>query len=140
MSGSHARGDACADLSHQARIEIRSFGGGSVTSARLGENRRFYVGLPPGRYTLVPEPGDPFPSASEQEVVVMTGVMNQIFDPKEGDLARHWVLGMGVYFRQGTAGFVQKDSTMTTYPERYLAATLHGHPHVVVRPVLTDRG
>jgi len=29
----------------------------------------------------------------------VTGVMNQILDPKEGDLAHHWVIGMGVYFR-----------------------------------------
>ncbi len=63
------------------------------------ERTGFHVGLPPGRYILVPEPGDPFPNASEQEVVVMTGVMNQILDPKEGDLSHHWVLGMGVYFR-----------------------------------------
>jgi hypothetical protein len=74
----HMPGDACADRPHQARIEIRSFGGGSVTSVRSGEDGRFRVGLRPGRYILVPESGDPFPNASEQEVVVMAGVYTQV--------------------------------------------------------------
>lgn len=36
------------------------------------------MGLRPGRYMLVPESGDPFPRASEQEVVVAVGVYTEV--------------------------------------------------------------
>jgi hypothetical protein len=36
------------------------------------------VGLRPGRYMLVPESGDSFPRASEQEVVVAVGVYTEV--------------------------------------------------------------
>ena len=68
----------CPDRPHQARIEVHSFGGGSVTSVESGEDGRFRVGLRPGRYMLVPESGDPFPRASEQEVVVAVGVYTEV--------------------------------------------------------------
>jgi hypothetical protein len=71
-------GNPCPDPPHQARIEIRSFGGGSVTSVQSGEDGRFRVGLRAGSYVLVPESGDPFPSASEQEVVVAVGVFTEV--------------------------------------------------------------
>ena len=71
-------GNACPDLPYQASIEVRSFGGGSVTRIQSGEDGRFHVGLRPGRYVLDPESGNPFPTASEQEVDVEDGVYTEV--------------------------------------------------------------
>ena len=65
--------DPCPDLPHSASIEIRVQGGGVVTRVRSGSDGRFRVGLRPGRYTLRPESGDPFPSAQPQDVEVLAG-------------------------------------------------------------------
>ncbi len=71
-------GNACPDLPHQAWIDVRRSAGGSVTRIRSGEDGRFRVGLRPGRYVLDPESGDPFPTASEQEVDVEDGVYAEV--------------------------------------------------------------
>ena len=70
--------DPCPDLPHEASIEIRNGKGDIVTRIRSGEDGRFVVGLRPGLYLLVPESGDPFPVASEQEVEVVANVYTQV--------------------------------------------------------------
>ncbi len=70
--------DPCPDRPYQATIEIRTDGDRHVTSVRSGEDGRFRVGLKPGRYRLVPERGDPFPTASDQAVDVLEGVYTQV--------------------------------------------------------------
>ena len=71
-------GNDCPDLPHQAWIKVRGSGGGSVTRIRSGADGRFRLGLRPGRYVLDPESGSPFPTASEQEVVVEDGVYAEV--------------------------------------------------------------
>lgn len=61
----------CDDLPYEASLEVRSRDGVSVTRFQSGADGRFRVGLFPGFYTLVPESGDPYPVAEEQEVVVL---------------------------------------------------------------------
>lgn len=70
--------DPCPDRPYQANIEIRTAGDRHVTSVRSGEDGRFRVGLKPGRYRLVPERGNPFPTASDQAVDVLEGVYTQV--------------------------------------------------------------
>ena len=70
--------DPCPDRPYQAWVTVRDSGGGSVTPFRTGDDGRFRVGLRPGRYTLDPESGDPFPVASEQGVDVVGGVYTEV--------------------------------------------------------------
>ena len=70
--------DPCPDLPYRAWIGVRTANGGLVTRVRSGEDGRFRVGLRSGRYLLDPESGNPFPSASEQEVRVDDGVFTQV--------------------------------------------------------------
>lgn len=67
----------CAPRPHEADVVV--FGGGRfVTSFRTGTDGRFRVGLPPGVYRLLPESGDPFPVAREEEVEVAAGVYTEV--------------------------------------------------------------
>jgi hypothetical protein len=59
-------------------IDVRNAAGDRVTRVRSGSDGRFRVGLRPGAYVLVPESGDPFPTASEQEVTVEEGVYAEV--------------------------------------------------------------
>ncbi|MDH3269690.1 MAG: hypothetical protein OEN56_00065 [Gemmatimonadota bacterium] len=68
----------CPDEPHQARVLIRTSGGQRVTEFSTGEDGRFKVGLKPGSYTLVPEPGDPFPIAQDLDVEVVAGVYTEV--------------------------------------------------------------
>jgi hypothetical protein len=68
----------CPDLPYEAWIEVRTASGGSVTRIRSGEDGQFRIGLRPGRYTLDPKSGSPFPIASEQEVQVNEGVYAEV--------------------------------------------------------------
>ena len=70
--------DPCPDRPHRAWVRVRDAGGGSVTRFRTGEDGRFRVGLRPGRYTLDPESGDPFPVGSEQDVDVLAGMYTEV--------------------------------------------------------------
>lgn len=63
--------DPCDDLPYEVGIEVRSREGVRVTRFRSDSEGRFRVGLFPGFYTLIPDNGDPFPVAEEQEVVVL---------------------------------------------------------------------
>lgn len=65
--------DPCSDRPFEATIEVQSTGGARITRVRSGTDGRFRVGLRPGTYRLVPESGDPFPTAPEQDAVVMEG-------------------------------------------------------------------
>lgn len=70
--------DPCDDQPHQAWIQVVDGDGRRVTRIRSDEEGRFRVGLVAGRYTLVPESGDPFPVASPQDVVVMAGSFTEV--------------------------------------------------------------
>lgn len=70
--------EACADQPHQAWIEIEDDDGRRVARVRTDEDGRFRVGLVVGRYTLVPESGDPFPVASPQDVEVVAGQYTEV--------------------------------------------------------------
>jgi hypothetical protein len=70
--------DPCPDRPYSAQIEILTAGAAHVTTTRSGEDGRFRVGLRPGRYLLRPEPGDPFPTAADQEVEVVEGVFTGV--------------------------------------------------------------
>lgn len=66
--------DPCADRPYEASIEVETAGGSRITVVRSEADGRFRVGLLPGTYHLVPESGDPFPIAAEQDVVVEAGI------------------------------------------------------------------
>ena len=68
----------CPDLPFEASIEVRTREGLRVTGTRSGEDGRFRVGLLPGFYTLHPESGDPFPVATDQEVVVLDDAFTEV--------------------------------------------------------------
>ena len=68
----------CPDQPHQASIEVWKVGGGSVTHVQSGADGRFRVGLRAGQYVLVPEEGDPFPTAGQREVTVAEGVYTSV--------------------------------------------------------------
>jgi hypothetical protein len=63
----------CPDQPYAATIVVEDEGGGRITTLHSGEDGRFRVGLAPGRYRLVPESGNPLPSAGEQDVEVPAG-------------------------------------------------------------------
>ena len=68
----------CPDLPYQAFIQVRRPWGGTVTRTRSGVDGRFRVGLPPGRYVLHPESGNPFPVAGEVDVEVQRGIYTEV--------------------------------------------------------------
>jgi hypothetical protein len=70
--------DPCPDLPYQAWIQVRRRGGGFVTRVRSGDDGRFRLGLRPGTYLLDPESGSPFPSATDEEAVVESGVYTDV--------------------------------------------------------------
>lgn len=63
----------CPDLPYAASIVILDEDDDPVTHVDAGSDGRFRVGLRPGRYTLVPVSGQPFPTASPQAVDVPAG-------------------------------------------------------------------
>ncbi len=72
--------EPCPDRPLQdATIRVRrQSSGGTFATLSTDADGRFRVGLEPGDYTLVPEPGDPFPVASEQDVTVAPGVWIEV--------------------------------------------------------------
>ncbi len=68
----------CPDQPHQAWVTVRNQSGGTVTRFRTDKDGRFRIGLRPGRYTLDPEGGEPFPIASEQDVDAVEGLYTQV--------------------------------------------------------------
>ena len=68
---------ACEPRPHQAEVVVLS-GSRFVTSFRTGADGRFRVGLPPGLYLLVPESGNPFPVAAEEEVEVVPEIYTEV--------------------------------------------------------------
>jgi hypothetical protein len=69
---------SCPDLPFPAWITIRDAGGSELGRVRAGEDGRFRVGLEPGLFVLDPDPGDPFPTAQDQEVEVVPGVYTEV--------------------------------------------------------------
>ena len=74
----HSEQDPCPDRPYQAWVTVRDSGGRFVTRFPTGPDGRFRVGLRPGRYSLDPESGDPFPVASEQDVDVVERVYTEV--------------------------------------------------------------
>jgi len=70
--------DPCPDEPYSARIQVLTASGAHVTTVRSGGDGRFRVGLRPGRYTLRPQSGDPFPTAADEEVEVAEGVFTEV--------------------------------------------------------------
>ena len=73
-------GTECPDQPFEATITVLDEGGDEVTEVTSGEDGRFRVALPPGRYTLVPQSpnaGAP-PQAGEQAVEVRDGAYTQV--------------------------------------------------------------
>lgn len=70
--------DPCPDQPHQAWITVRRTSGDAVTRVRTGADGRFRVGLKAGDYVLDPEDGDPFPTASDQNVTVQQGTFTEV--------------------------------------------------------------
>jgi hypothetical protein len=68
----------CSDQPYQATATIFDESGNALTTFETGSDGRFEVVLEPGRYTLEPETGKPFPQASSQEVVVRAGEFTEV--------------------------------------------------------------
>ena len=68
----------CPDQPYQAWIAVRTAIGEPITRIQSGDDGRFRVGLRPGPYVLDPDDGNPFPTASEVNVVVMEGVYTEV--------------------------------------------------------------
>jgi hypothetical protein len=68
----------CADKPYQAEIVVLDLKGVEVVRTTSGEDGAFRVDLPPGRYTLHPIPGKPFPSTRDQEVEVTPGAYTRV--------------------------------------------------------------
>lgn len=63
--------DPCEDEPYQAWIQIRDQRGLLAGRHQTDSEGRLRIGLFPGLYIVHPESGDPFPTASEQEVTVL---------------------------------------------------------------------
>ena len=70
--------EPCPDQPYQAWVTLRTEVGREVTRFRTGEDGRFRVGLRPGRYRLIPDPGDPFPVADAVDVEVVAGAYTEV--------------------------------------------------------------
>ena len=70
--------DPCPDLPYRAWISVQRRDGSVVTRLRSDDDGRFRVGLRAGAYVIAPESGDPFPSASPQDVDVREGAYTQV--------------------------------------------------------------
>lgn len=68
----------CPDEPYQATIRILDWGQHEITTVRSDTAGHFRVGLEPGSYVLVPENGDPYPSATEQAVNVGKGIWSTV--------------------------------------------------------------
>lgn len=68
----------CPDQPYQAWVQVLDGGGALVTRVRTGADGTFRVGLEPGRYTLDPESGSPFPTASPLDVEVVAGTFSDV--------------------------------------------------------------
>ena len=73
-----SQANPCPDLPHQAWIDVLDEGRDLVVRVRSGEDGAFRAGLLPGSYVLRPEAGNPFPTASEQPVLVEGGAYTQV--------------------------------------------------------------
>ncbi len=70
--------DPCPDAPYAASIVVLDRDGDRVTRVEAGLDGRFRVGLKPGRYTLAPVSGNPFPTASDQVVDVSARVWTSV--------------------------------------------------------------
>ena len=65
--------DPCPDQPYQTTIDVLDRSQNRVTTVESGADGTFRVGLEPGLYILVPEQGNPLPSAPEKVVNVQAG-------------------------------------------------------------------
>jgi len=70
--------NSCPDQPYQAIISILDENNTQITQIQTDVNGSFKITLVPGTYILHPEPGKPFPHASDQAVVVTDGQYTQI--------------------------------------------------------------
>jgi hypothetical protein len=68
----------CDDKPYQAELVVLDARGAEAARLTSGADGAFRVDLAPGRYTLHPIPGKPFPSAGDQEVVVTAGAYTRV--------------------------------------------------------------
>lgn len=65
--------NSCPDQPYQATISILDENNTQIKQIQTDVNGSFKITLVPGTYILHPEPGKPFPHASDQSVVVTDG-------------------------------------------------------------------
>ena len=70
--------NTCPDQPYQATISVLDANDTQITQIQTDVNGYFKITLPPGTYILHPEPGKPFPHASDQSVVVRAGQFTQL--------------------------------------------------------------
>ncbi|HSB67674.1 MAG TPA: carboxypeptidase-like regulatory domain-containing protein [Anaerolineales bacterium] len=68
----------CPDQAYQATIIVLDSDGHKLTQVQTDTNGFFTLPLDPGKYTLHPESGEPFPIAGDQSVVVTEGQYLQV--------------------------------------------------------------
>jgi hypothetical protein len=68
----------CPDQPYQTSIAIIDTNKKQIELISTDHNGYFKILLPPGIYTLHPEPGEPFPIASDQTVLVEDGQYTQV--------------------------------------------------------------
>ena len=69
--------DPCPDRPYAATLELFE-GGERIATLQSGDDGRFRLGLAPGRYRLHPIPGNPLPTAGDQEISVESGVWTDV--------------------------------------------------------------
>lgn len=68
----------CPDQPYQASIAIIDKNKKQIKQITTDNDGYFKIQLPPGMYTVHPEPGKPFPIASDQTVLVVDGKYTQV--------------------------------------------------------------
>jgi hypothetical protein len=75
------QGSPCPDEPIEATVDVLSATGDRVTTFTTGDDGRFELKLPPGEYSLDPQPPDPdspFPAGVQQTVTVEPGRYTEI--------------------------------------------------------------
>ncbi|MBM4184386.1 MAG: hypothetical protein FJ207_09180 [Gemmatimonadetes bacterium] len=108
--------DPCPDQPYQARIDVLTAGGAFVTSVESNAEGRFRVGLRPGAYVLAPRSGNPFPTAGEQEALVVEGEYTDVVVSFDTGIRQDAVLTL-------SAGPRRPSARGSTRPDRVGART-----------------
>jgi hypothetical protein len=68
----------CPDEPYQARLTILDQSNQVVAEVQTEADGQFRLKLPPGTYTIQPEPGNPLPQASDLSVMVADGTYTTV--------------------------------------------------------------